>query len=47
MNWLERAFEMRSGLLVWLNIQPAFDFLSTDPAFLALTTGIGLPNLTS
>jgi len=44
LHWLEQAFEMRSGLLVWLNIQPAFDFLRTDPAFLDLTRRVRLPN---
>jgi TolB-like protein/DNA-binding winged helix-turn-helix (wHTH) protein len=44
LEWLDRAFELRSGLLVWLNIQPAFNFLRTDPAFLDLTSRIGLPD---
>ena len=46
LHWLEQAFEMRSGLLVWLNIQPAFNFLRTDPVFLDLISRIGLPNVT-
>jgi len=46
LHWLERAFRMRSGLLVWLNIQPAFNFLRTDPSFVDLTSRIGLPSAT-
>jgi TolB-like protein/Tfp pilus assembly protein PilF len=47
LHWLKRAFEMRSGLLIWLNIQPAFNFLRSDTAFLDLTSRIGLPDVTS
>jgi len=45
LEWLERAYEMRSGLLIWLNIQPAFNFLRSDPAFLDLLKRIGLPKI--
>jgi TolB-like protein/Tfp pilus assembly protein PilF len=45
LEWLERAFELRSGLLVWLNIQPAFNFLRSDQAFLDFATRIGLPEI--
>jgi tetratricopeptide (TPR) repeat protein len=44
LEWLERAFDMRSGLLVWLNIQPAFDSLRADPAFMEITARVGLPD---
>ena len=47
LHWLERAFAMRSGLLVWLNIQPAFNFLRADPAFVDLVARIGLPAVVS
>jgi adenylate cyclase len=41
--WLEKAFQFRSGLLVWVKIQPAFDSLHDDPRLADLLRRIGLP----
>jgi len=43
LTWLEKAFEMRSGLLIWLKIQPAFDCLRNDLEFENLLKRVGLP----
>lgn len=42
LDWLERAYEMRSGLLVWLSVHFHFDGLRQDPRFLELLRRIGL-----
>ncbi|UCE60933.1 MAG: protein kinase [Phycisphaerales bacterium] len=39
---LEQAYVDRSGLLVWLNVEPAFDPLRNDPRFDDLLRRIGL-----
>ncbi len=31
--WLEKAFQDRSAALIWLNVEPAFDPLRSDPRF--------------
>jgi serine/threonine protein kinase len=41
--WLETAFRARSGLLVWLRIQAAFDPLRDDPRFVQLLRRVGFP----
>jgi eukaryotic-like serine/threonine-protein kinase len=41
--WLERAFEERVGLLIYLKVHPMFDELRTDPRFEALAGRIGIP----
>jgi hypothetical protein len=41
-EWLERAYEEREALLVWVKVQPAFDPLRDDPRFDALLKKIGL-----
>jgi TolB-like protein/Tfp pilus assembly protein PilF len=40
--WLERAYEMRSGMLIWLNIELSFDGLRSDPRFVDLVRRVGL-----
>jgi hypothetical protein len=40
--WLERAYEMRSGMLIWLSVQFHFDVLVPDPRFADLLRRIGL-----
>ncbi len=42
-EWLDKAFEDRSGLLVYLNTQHSFDSLRGDPRFHDLARRIGLP----
>jgi adenylate cyclase len=36
MAWLERAYEERSSWLVWINVEPRFDSLRSDPRFTSL-----------
>ena len=42
-EWLEKAYEERSGWLVYLGIEPAFDPLRTDSRFQDLVRRIHLP----
>jgi len=44
MEWLEKAFEERSGLLIWLNVWPIFDNLRSDARFVRLLKRIGFAN---
>jgi tetratricopeptide (TPR) repeat protein len=41
--WLEKAFEARSGALVYLWQDPQFQHLRSDPRFAALLARIGFP----
>ncbi|MGH2523617.1 MAG: tetratricopeptide repeat protein, partial [Anaerolineales bacterium] len=43
LHWLERAFEDRANLLVWLHVDSRFDPLRSDPRFQDLLRRIGLP----
>jgi serine/threonine protein kinase/Tfp pilus assembly protein PilF len=43
MEWLEKAFQERAGLLVYLNVDPWFDNLRGDPRFQALLRRINRP----
>jgi adenylate cyclase len=36
MTWLERACEERSSWVVWINVEPRFDGLRSNPRFLSL-----------
>lgn len=40
--WLEKAFQDRASLLIWLKVEPQFDPLRTDPRFDDLLARIGL-----
>jgi len=41
MEWLEKAYEERSGLLIWLKVWPIFDHLRSDARFVRLLQRIG------
>ncbi|MFY9531170.1 MAG: protein kinase [Candidatus Acidiferrales bacterium] len=41
--WLEKAYEERSGWLIWLRAEPISDPLRSDPRFQDLLHRIGLP----
>ncbi len=41
MDWLEKAFEAGLGLLLIINVEPAFDPLRSEPRFLALLRNLG------
>jgi tetratricopeptide (TPR) repeat protein/DNA-binding winged helix-turn-helix (wHTH) protein len=43
LEWLERAYEMRSRTMVWLNVWPQYDALRSDPRFTDLLRRVGLP----
>jgi len=41
-NWLERGFQERADYLVFLKVDPRFDWLHADPRFASLLERIGL-----
>lgn len=41
MEWLEKAYQERSGLLIWLKVWPIFDHLRSDARFVHLLRRIG------
>jgi len=43
LKWLERAYQVRSMCVTWLNSEPRLDPLRSDPRFLLLVRQIGLP----
>ena len=43
-EWLQKAFKERSGSLLLLKVEPAFDGLRSDPRFTNLLWRIGLPS---
>ena len=40
--WLEQAYEMRSGLMIWLSVHFHFDVLRQDSRFAGLLRRVGL-----
>jgi serine/threonine protein kinase/Tfp pilus assembly protein PilF len=46
-KWLERAFRERSNYMVFLNVEPVYDPLRSDPRFKDLLRRVGLPETTS
>ena len=42
-DWLERAYEDRSIMMIWLKIDPVFDSLRSDSRFTNLIQRVGLP----
>jgi hypothetical protein len=42
-EWLERAFDDRSIMLVWLKIEPRLDILRSDSRYQDLVRRAGLP----
>ena len=40
--WLDRAYELRLGLITSFKVHPAFDNLRTDPSFMELLKKMGL-----
>lgn len=40
-RWMEKAYEERSGVLVFLKVEPLYDSLRTDPKFTALLRRVG------
>jgi serine/threonine-protein kinase len=43
LDWLDKALELRSGLLPWLKVEPKFDPLRNEPRFVHLLEQVGLP----
>jgi tetratricopeptide (TPR) repeat protein len=43
LDWLERACETRSGLLVYLKVEPMFDSLRAEPRFMTLMDRLAFP----
>lgn len=41
-TWLERAYSERSSWLAWMNVEPRFDPLRSDPRFISLLTRMRL-----
>ena len=42
-EWLDKAYESRSEMLVWSKIDPLLDPIRTDPRFVDLLQRVGLP----
>jgi hypothetical protein len=42
LTWLERTYDQRSGLVVYLKVHPHFDSLRGEPRFQSLLRKIGL-----
>ena len=44
-EWLEKAYEHREEILVFLNVDPSWDTLRSDPRFQNLVRRVGLPTI--
>ena len=44
-TWLDRMYEERSPVLIWMNVQPRYDSLRGDPRFQELLRKIGFKEL--
>jgi serine/threonine-protein kinase len=44
LTWLERAYESRNGMVVYLKVDPHFDALRGEPRFQAVLKKVGLDN---
>jgi tetratricopeptide (TPR) repeat protein len=44
LTWLEKAFEARSGMLIWIRMYPDFKNALSHPAFQQLVLRVGLPS---
>jgi serine/threonine-protein kinase len=42
LDWLEKALQEQSGLLVWLRVDPEFDPLRSEPRFHKILAQVGL-----
>ena len=42
-EWLDRMYEDRKGMLIWLKVDPGLDPLRSDPRFRELARRVGLP----
>lgn len=42
-KWLQKSYEAHSICVIWLNSEPRFDPLRSDPRFAALVRQVGLP----
>jgi hypothetical protein len=42
-QWLEKAYAERSDLLIYVNVDPRFDGIRSDPRFQDLLRRVGLP----
>ena len=42
-EWLERGFEERDDLMIYLKVEPVFDSLHSDPRFRDLVRRVGIP----
>ena len=42
-RWLQRAMQQRDGVLVFMNVDPMFEDLRSDPRYGAVIQQVGLP----
>ena len=46
-EWLEKAYVERYGYLAYLNVEPLFDSVRSDPRFVDLVHRVGIAQATS